>query len=121
MIEGSAAAVQLHHTAAYYADHDAQLTQSMRVLHVQYSTTIARIQLDNDLLDASLPFEDGELIISCPSGIWSEPYGAHTSHSPACCTAQDDVADRHKDHGMQKQPSRSQTLASPFMVPKTII
>lgn len=48
---------------------------SLVALARQYKTTTAAIQLDNGL-DGTLPLENGqELLISCPSGTWSDVYG----------------------------------------------
>lgn len=44
-------------------------------LAVRYKTTVAAIQLDNGL-DGSVPLQNGQrLLISCPSGTWSDVYG----------------------------------------------
>jgi hypothetical protein len=44
--------------------------------HLQYKTTVARIQLDNSLDNPFTELEGGQqLTIACPSGVWSEPYG----------------------------------------------
>lgn len=51
---------------------------------LQYKTTVARIQLDNSLDDPSMQLEDGrELRITCPSGVWSEPYGVWNNWNAA--------------------------------------
>uniref|UniRef100_A0A383W0W1 LysM domain-containing protein n=1 Tax=Tetradesmus obliquus TaxID=3088 RepID=A0A383W0W1_TETOB len=50
----------------------------------EYKTTVARIQLDNSLDDPSMQLEDGrELRITCPSGVWSEPYGVWNNWNAA--------------------------------------
>jgi hypothetical protein len=44
-------------------------------LPLQYNTTVVRIQLDNRLDDPSTKLNGTKLNITCPSGVWSEPYG----------------------------------------------
>uniref|UniRef100_A0A383VEF8 LysM domain-containing protein n=1 Tax=Tetradesmus obliquus TaxID=3088 RepID=A0A383VEF8_TETOB len=49
---------------------------SLADIATQYNTTVVRIQLDNRLDDPSTKLRNGtKLNITCPLGVWSEPYG----------------------------------------------